>query len=117
MQSCNILEILVYSLVQCSLAHLLQLLLVLFCQGIDKGTIGVEEDGVLVVVVVDLFLEAPPPEEPEPAGHVGQVPALVHTVLPHVVEELLVLFIDKRFVFLWCFLSCCRRVLFGIIRK
>ena len=47
-----------------------------------------------MVVIIQLLFKAPPPEEPEPTGHVHQVAALVHAIMSHVLEEFIVFLID-----------------------
>ncbi len=86
MQPIYVLKVLIYPPVQCPLAHFLELLFVLMCQSIDKGAVGVQENGMLVIVIVQLLFKSPSPEEPKPARRVNKVSTFVHTILPHVIE-------------------------------
>ena len=58
--SLYLLKVLVNLPVEIPLTHLLKSDLVLFTKSIYESSVGVEEDGVLAVIVVKLILHAPP---------------------------------------------------------
>jgi hypothetical protein len=63
-------------------------------QCVDESTIGIEEDGSVCVVVVQLFFQTPPPEPPEATWDVIKVPTFVGQVPPGILKECIIFLLD-----------------------
>lgn len=63
----NLLIVVFYLSVEIPLTHLLQQDFILLGKSINEGSICVEKDGILAVVVVELVLHPPTLDQPKPA--------------------------------------------------